>query len=420
MPLRQSLVMSVTLGKIALFQQGYLTLTLYHFSNPVFYLLPKIHKNLENLPGRPIVPSIDCPTERISIMLDIILQPLLLTTKSYIKDTPDFCRKLSKEIILKEENFFTLDVSSLYTNIPLEESLEIKEKEFFPQTNCVIPAPYLVKILELILKCNNFTFNRKHFLQVNGTSMGTRVAPTYANLFMAHFEESYVYTYKDNSKPRIWFRFIDDIWGIFSGNSIQFQNFVEYLNNVHETIKFTEVFSSIEINFLDVTIYRYGQEILSILYHKPTPTDSHSYLQFNSCHPTHNKTSIPFSQFLRIRRNCSNWEDFILYSLQFSTYFFIRGYPTELVKSAFCKVNSMDRKSILAEKVQNTEISDNKEIFLILDYNPSLPPLKDLIEELWPILYKNSATRILVDRIPIIGYMLWHLCRHLHFSLVVA
>ena len=43
----------------------------------IFYLLPKIHKNLLNPPGRPIVSSVDCPTERISMMLDIILQPLL-------------------------------------------------------------------------------------------------------------------------------------------------------------------------------------------------------------------------------------------------------------------------------------------------------------------------------------------------------
>ena len=112
----------------------------------------------------------------ISMMLDIILQPLLLTTKSYIKDTPDFLRKLSKEIILEEEHFFTLNVSSLYTNIPLEESLRIMEKDFFPYTNCIIPQEYLVRMLELILKCNNFTFNRKHFLQVNGTAMDARVA----------------------------------------------------------------------------------------------------------------------------------------------------------------------------------------------------------------------------------------------------
>ena len=125
------------------------------------------------------------------------------------------------------------------------------EEEFFPQTNCVIPPEYLVRKLELILKCNNFTFNS--FLQVNGIAMGTRVAPTYANLFMAHFEAKYLYTYKDNSKPRIWFRFIDYIWGIFSGNSVKFQKFVEYLNSIHETMKFTEEFSFEEICFLDVT-----------------------------------------------------------------------------------------------------------------------------------------------------------------------
>ena len=111
-------------------------------------------------------------------MLDIILQPLLLNTKSYIKDTPDFLRKIEELTILSEENFFTLDVTSLYTNIPLEESLDIMEKEFFPKTNCCLPILYLRKLLELILKCNNFKFDRKHYLQINGTAMGTRVAPT--------------------------------------------------------------------------------------------------------------------------------------------------------------------------------------------------------------------------------------------------
>ena len=127
---------------------------------------------------------------------------------------------------------------------------------------------------------------------------------------------------------------------------------------VHDSIKFTEEFSSIEINFLDFTTFRNGQEILSRLYCKPT--DSHSYLEFNSCHPPHNKTSMPCSQFLRVRRNCSNWEDFILYGMQLTTYFSIRGYPTELVNSAFLKVNSFHRKNILLEKENGSE-NDFKE-----------------------------------------------------------
>ena len=100
--------------------------------------------------------------------------------KSYIKDTPDFLRNIEEITILSGENFFTLDVASSYTNIPLEESLDIMEEEFFPKTKCGIPIKYLRKLLELILKCNNFKFDRKHFLQINGTAMGTRVAPTYA------------------------------------------------------------------------------------------------------------------------------------------------------------------------------------------------------------------------------------------------
>ena len=188
----------------------------------IFYLLPKIHKNLVEPPGRPIVSSIDSPTERISMMLDIILQPLLTGTKSYIKDTPDFLRKLDRITILPNRKLLYL--RCLYTNIPLEESLAIMEKEFFPKTNCGIPIEYLRRMLELVLKCNNFQFNRKHFLQINGTAMGTRVAPTYANLFMAHFEEKYIYI---NSKPRIWYRFIDDIWGLYTGDKSSFDNFVE-------------------------------------------------------------------------------------------------------------------------------------------------------------------------------------------------
>ena len=114
-----------------------------------------------------------------------------------------------------------------YTQTSIRRKSRDNGKRILSKTNCVIHTTYLVRMLELILKCNNFTFNRKHFLQVNGTAMGTRVAPTYANLFMAHFEETYVYFYRNNYKPRIWFRFIDDIWGIFSGNRNDFQTFVD-------------------------------------------------------------------------------------------------------------------------------------------------------------------------------------------------
>ena len=274
------------------------------------------------------------------------------------------------------------------------------EEEFFPRTNCCIPTSYLRKMLELILKCNNFKFNRKHFLQVNGTAIGTRVAPTYANLFMAHFEEKYINTH--NSRPRIWFRFIDDIWGIFTGDESSFKKFNSEINEIHSSIKLSGEFSNTEVDFLDVTTYRKNSRVFSRLFCKPT--DSHSYLEFHSCHPPNNKKSIPYSQFLRIRRNCTEWKFFIENGLKLSTYFSLRGYPTNLVTEAFLKVNSMTRKEILYGKQNDTNEENSKKLFLILDYNPSLPPIRDWLLELWPILYKSSGTRKLVDVKPIIGY----------------
>ena len=133
------------------------------------------------------------------------------------------------------------------------------------------------------------------------------------------------------------------------------------------------------------------------------PTDSHSYLEFNSCHPPSNKTLIPFSQFLRIRRNCTEWEFFIENGLKLFTYFSNRGYPTKLITEAFLKVNKLHRKEIL-QGGKEESVSPEKKLFLILDYNPSLPPIREWLLELWPILYKSSGTRKLVDVKPILGY----------------
>jgi hypothetical protein len=41
----------------------------------------------------------------------------------------------------------------------------------------------------MVLKKNNFTFNGDHYLQINGTAMGTKMAPSYANIFMGKLEK---------------------------------------------------------------------------------------------------------------------------------------------------------------------------------------------------------------------------------------
>ena len=96
-----------------------------HCKTARLYLLPKIHKGKIPPPGRPIVSANGCPTEKISQMVDHFLTPPTTTyIKSYVKDTTDFIQKLSQLGELPPNCLIaTMDVTSLYTNIPNDEGL---------------------------------------------------------------------------------------------------------------------------------------------------------------------------------------------------------------------------------------------------------------------------------------------------------
>ena len=134
--------------------------------------------------------------------------------------------------------------------------------------------------------------------QVSGTGMGTKLAPSYANLFMTKFEEKYVYTYA--LQPKLWKRFIDDIFLIWPHGIDSLLKFIEHLNTVHPTFKFSSDISYTEIPFLDLTIYIRDFKLYTRLYTKTI--DRHMYLNYSSEHPISLKKSIPYSQFLRPKR----------------------------------------------------------------------------------------------------------------------
>ena len=149
----------------------------------------------------------------------------------------------------------TLDITSLYTNIPHNEGIQsIKEMLAIHKPPKSLPQKsYIIELLEVILTNNHFEFNGKHYHQVSGTAMGTKLAPSYANLFMAKFEEKYVYTYP--LQPKLWKRFIIDIFLIWPHGMDSLLEFIEHFNTVHPMIKFTSDMSHTEISFLDLTIY---------------------------------------------------------------------------------------------------------------------------------------------------------------------
>ena len=92
-------------------------------------LLPKIHKQLTNIPGRPVISNCGYYTENVSAFLDFHLQPWAQAVKSYTKDTNDFFIKLCSLPKLPDKYILCrIDVVGLYHNILHEEDLSALTK----------------------------------------------------------------------------------------------------------------------------------------------------------------------------------------------------------------------------------------------------------------------------------------------------
>ena len=110
---------------------------------PEFYTLTKIHKKIPV--GRPIVSGSSGPAERISSFVDSLLQPSAIKQKSYLKDTTDFINFIENTPMTNNSLLATLVVSSLYTNIPHVEGINIvcRQYESHYESKPPIPVTYL-------------------------------------------------------------------------------------------------------------------------------------------------------------------------------------------------------------------------------------------------------------------------------------
>ena len=366
------------------------------------YLLPKIHKGTIPVPGRPIVSANDSPTERVSAFVDNFLAPIVKTGRSYIQDTSDFLRKLQDigdvggDVLL-----LTLDVSSLYTNIPNDEgtmaALRALRKA---RLGDIQPSNLsLVEMLAQVLAYNNFQFDGKNYLQVRGTAMGTRVAPSYANIFMNDFEEKHVYSHR--LQPAAWYRYIDDIFCLWQHGEDELEKFTTHLNSVHETIKFTIEKSRTSVSFLDTEVHLDNSHIYTTLYVKPT--DRNNYLPFDSAHPYHCKKGLPYGQFLRIWRICSRVEDYHHHCVDKAALLRQKGYPQSLIDEAYVKARDKTRDELLRPTEKMAE-EVTKKIYMTTTYNPAYDGLRSQVYKTWDLLDRSSSTRHIHDNGLQVGY----------------
>ena len=218
-----------------------------------FYLLPKIHKRLHNVPGRPVISNSGYYTETISSFLDHHLQPLDQAVKSYIKETNEFLKKLRSLPKLPDDIILcTMDVVGLYPNIPHEEGLSALRKRLENRKEKYVSTDTIIDLAEVVLKNNIFTFGKKTLKQKRGTAIGTKFATPYSILFIAELEDEIIK--ESEYKSYLWWRYIDDIFFLWEHGKDKLKSFTDKINKAHPTIKFTAEWSKTSFNFLDVTV----------------------------------------------------------------------------------------------------------------------------------------------------------------------
>ena len=294
---------------------------------PTFHLLPKIHK--KDNPGRPIVNGIGSVTEKISVYVDTFLIKYTPRIPSYIKHTTHFLNILQHQKIQNTDLLVTIDVKSLYTNIPHTEGIAAITKIIEETGLDTLQRMFICNLTHQVLTKNYFIFNGQIHIQKQGTAMGTRMAPNYAILFM-HYLESNMLN-QSTLKPKIWLRFIDDIFMIWQHGIQTFTLFMDMLNSHHPIIKFTYEYNTKEIAFLDTTVCKTeSNQLFTRAYHKPT--DNTQYLHFHSMHPRKEKESVPYGLLIRSRRICSEEKHFEEEARNILQQLRHRKYPQDLLE----------------------------------------------------------------------------------------
>ena len=219
--------------------------------------------------------------------------------------------------------------------------------------------------------------------------MGTRCAPTIANIFMGAIEKTIL-----NDSPlsmfifdQFWRRFIDDVLLIWTGTESQLKEFITFINTLHPTIKFTANYSfeTCSVPFLDTIITIRNGEIVTDLYRKPT--HSPQYLLPSSTHPPHCVKNIPFSLAYRIHRICSDNSTFELRLAELKQMLLNRNYQLKIIEDAFTRTRQISRIEAI-KKVTYKKSSDNKVTFVI-PFDPRLPKISEITKRHFDLM-KND------------------------------
>ena len=295
----------------------------------ILYGLPKIHKG-SSVPLRPILAAYNQPNFKIAKFLADILSPF--TSNQYtISNSFHFVDQVKS--LQTNEFLVSFDVESLFTNIPLTETINIILEKAFAHSNNFhgLDRRSFKELLEIAVFDSYFIFNNTLYKQTDGCAMGSPLGPVFANIFMCRLEEEFLSQCPLNFRPNNYFRYVDDTFTSFSSPH-HATLFLDFINSRHPNIHFTiDKENDNCLSFLDVLIRRDPSGFNSEVFRKGTFTGLGT--NFYSFTPLKYKLNTILTLTNRAYRISANWLSFHRELEFLSNFFTSNSFPLSFVQS---------------------------------------------------------------------------------------
>ena len=326
-----------------------------------FYGTAKIHKLKENdtveeLPLRPIISNIGTASYHLAKYLAKLLSPLSKSEYT-IESTNEFIDKIKNLTIPQDFKLVSFDVKSLFTNVPLNFTIDVILKRIYTNNEIEtrIPKNIMKEMLLLCTKNVHFSYNNSLYMQCDGVAMGSPLGPVIAGIFMVELERMVVPTLKEYL--RNWTRYVDDTLTLVREEAVQFV--LSKINNFHKNIQFTyEIEKNNNISFLDVLVIRNNNKIDTKVFRKSTNNDI--YLHWNSFAPKTWKRGTLKTLIKRAYIICST-DKYLREELHHICDVFnkINGFPMWVIKQIMKEMKEKQQKVGNNNNIGNSELTNN-------------------------------------------------------------
>jgi hypothetical protein len=360
-----------------------------------FKILSKVHKDKFGI--RPIISCSKHPTAKICALLDQLIKPIVNSINTILKDSQHLLQIAQNKTFKQKPFIYASDFESLYLKIEPDHATNtipdyLEKEHLFFLKQSYIDKLGLVTLLKIIFEYNIFIFELCWYLQLIGIPMGCICGPTIANIYLFILEKQYINIHND----QMYLRFIDDIF-IATEIELDEMELKRYFGYLKLNIVTGET-----VNFLDLTINfdTIQMKLHFSLYIKPT--NSFSYLKTSSNHPSHIFKNIPTSLFLRIRRICSSFTDYLYFSRMLYFQLIKRGYESKILSGIINSIAKTDRLSLIPYKKKNTP-NDQSTLKIFFNFETHFEFTKDFFRrELYfmkyNFLFLNNCNFLFINR----------------------